>query len=176
MRKVRLLLLTVSIFFSFVSHSQSVAPFILNSTGGTNMYTFYRFEWSFAEAIAIETMTTPTLQVTNGVLQPGTHNPATVHNTGSWDPDEIKIFPNPTRDLLEIDIFSKHSGWLSINLFDEEGKFYGRKELGYYGVGQIIKWNFALYASGAYFLNIQLKPATGTSVEKNGTFKVIKVK
>lgn len=176
MRKVRLLLLTASIFFSFVTQAQSVTPAILNSTGGTNMFTFYRFEWSFGEAIAIETMTTPTLQVTNGVLQPGTHNPATVFPNTPWDPEEIKIFPNPTRDLLEIDIFSKHSGWLTINLFDEEGKFYGRKEFAYFGVGRIEKWNFSSYASGAYFLNIQLKPAIGTSVEKKGTFKVIKVK
>ena len=176
MRKVRLLLLTVSMFFSFVSQAQSVTPAILNVTGGTNMFTFYRFEWSFGEAIAIETMTSPTLIVTNGVLQPGTHNPATVFPNTPWDPEEIKIFPNPTRDLLEIDIFSKHSGWLTINLFDEEGKFYGRKEFAYFGVGRIEKWNFAPYASGAYFLNIQLKPAIGTSVEKKGTFKVIKVK
>ncbi|MBK7434502.1 MAG: hypothetical protein IPI66_11800 [Chitinophagaceae bacterium] len=177
MRKVRLLFLTAGIFFSLASISQSVTPSILNVTGGTNMYTFYRFEWSFGEAIAIETMSVPGSNiVTNGVLQPGTHNPATVNNTGGWDPDEIKVLPNPTRDMLEIDIFTKHLGWMTINLFDAAGTFYGRKEFAYTNPGRIEKWSFGAYASGTYFLDIQLRPAIGTSVLKKGTFKVIKIR
>ncbi|MFN8244620.1 MAG: T9SS type A sorting domain-containing protein [Ferruginibacter sp.] len=175
MRKVRLLLLSVGIFFSFASHSQSITPAILNSTGGTNMYTFYRFEWSFGEAIAIETMTGTNLWVTNGVLQPGTHNPATINNTNTWDQDEIKILPNPTRDWLEIDFFSKQQGRVTMSLYDESGRFMGQKQFDYYGVGRIEKWSFGRYASGTYFLNIQLDP-TGQSVPKKGTYKVLKIR
>ena len=175
MRKVRLLFLTVGIFFSFASFSQSITPSILNSTGGTNMYTFYRLEWSFGEAIAIETMSTPNLQVTNGVLQPGTHNPATVYNNSTWDKDEIRILPNPTRDMLEIDFFSKQKGRVTMNLFDASGRLMGTKQFDYFGVGSIQKWSFAYYTSGAYYLNIQLEP-TGTSVGKKGTYQVQKIK
>jgi len=175
MRKVRLVFLLVGIFFSFASFAQSVTPAILNSTGGTNMYTFYRFEWSFGEAIAIETMTGTNLWVTNGVLQPGTHNPATINNTSAWDQDEIKIMPNPTRDWLEIDFFSKQQGWVTMSLYDETGRFLGSKKFQYFGTGRIEKWSFAPYTSGAYFLNIQLDP-TGTSVAKKGTYKVLKMR
>ena len=175
MRKVRLLFFTVGIFFSFASFSQSVTPFILNVTGGTNMYTFYRFEWSFGEAIAIETMSKPTIQVTNGVLQPGTDVPANINNTSAWGKDEIKILPNPTKDWLEIDFFSKQTGKVTMSVYDESGRFMGRKEFDYFGVGVIQKWSFASYASGTYFLNIQLKP-TGTSVAKNSTFTVQKAR
>lgn len=176
MRKVRLLFfLTVGIFFSATSFSQSVTPAILNSTGGTNFFTFYRFEWSFGEAVAIETMPTANLIVTNGVMQPGTNTPATVNNTGAWDQDEIRILPNPTQSWLEIDFFSKQKGKVTMNLYDESGRFMGYREFDYYGVGRIEKWNFDHLASGAYFLNIQLVP-TGTSVGKKGTYQVQKIK
>jgi hypothetical protein len=175
MRKTRLVLATVGLFFSFASFSQSVTPATLNATGGTNFFTFYRFEWSFGEAIAIETMSSPNLVVTNGVLQPGTHNPATINNNEEWGKDEIKILPNPTRDLLEIDFFSKQKGKVTMNLFDATGRLMARKEFDYYGTGRIEKWDFTRFVSGTYFLNIMLAP-TGTSVAKKGAFKVIKVK
>jgi hypothetical protein len=176
MRKVRhLFFLTVGIFFSAFSFAQSVTPAILNSTGGTNFFTFYRFEWSFGEAVAIETMPTSNLIVTNGVMQPGTEFPANVNNTGGWGLDEIRILPNPTQNWLEIDFFSKQSGKVTMNLFDESGRFMGNQQFDYYGVGVIKKWNFDQFASGAYFLNIQLQP-TGTSVAKKGTYQVQKIK
>lgn len=175
MRKTRLVLVTVGIFFSFASFSQSVTPATLNATGGTNFFTFYRFEWSFGEAMAIETLSAPNLVVTNGVLQPGTHNPASINNNEEWGKDEIKILPNPTRDLLEIDFFSKQKGKVTMNLFDATGRLLARKEFDYYGTGRIEKWDFTRFVSGTYFLNIILTP-TGTSVAKKGAFKVIKVK
>ena len=175
MRKVRLILLTVGIFFSLGSFSQTVTPATLNATGGTNFFTFYRFEWSFGESMAIETMSSPNLIVTNGVLQPGTHNPATINNTSEWDRDEIRILPNPTQNILKIDFFSKQQGKVTLNLIDESGRFLAQRQFDYSGTGRIEIWNLDRYSSGSYFLNIQLNP-TGSSVAKNGTFKVIKIK
>ena len=176
MRKLQLLFFTVGIFFSAFSYSQSVTPQILNSTGGTNFFTFYRFEWSFGEVMAIETMgPASNLIVTNGVLQPGTNSPATVNNTSVWDRDEIKIFPNPTQNVLEIDFFSKQQGKITMNLIDESGKFIGNRQFDYTGTGRIEKWDLSRYPSGAYFLNILLTP-TGNSVAKKGAFKVLKIK
>ena len=176
MRKVQLLFFTVGIFLSLVTYSQSVTPAILNATGGTNFFTFYRFEWSFGEAMAIETMgPVSNLIVTNGVLQPGTHNPATINNTNEWDRDEIRILPNPTQNKLEIDFFSKQQGKVTLNLIDESGRFLAQRQFDYFGTGRIEIWDLGRYPSGAYFLNISLAP-TGTSVAKKGTYKVIKVK
>lgn len=175
MRKVQLIFLTVGIVFSFTSFSQSVTPATLNATGGTNFFTFYRFEWSFGEAMAIETLSSPNLIVTSGVLQPQTHNPATVNTSSEWGKDEIKILPNPTQNLLEIDFFSKQQGKVIMNLFDGSGRFISTRQFDYQGNGRIEKWAFEGYPSGTYFLNIQLQP-TGTSVAKKGSFKVQKIK
>lgn len=175
MRKLQLLFFTVGIFFSAASFSQSVTPATLNATGGTNFFTFYRFEWSFGEATAILTMPSSNLVVTNGILQPGTNTPASVNNTGVWDRDEIKILPNPTQNWLEIDFFSKQTGKIALTLIDGSGRRLGQKQFDYNGTGFIEKMDLSSYPSGQYFLNIKLTP-TGVSVAKDGTYKVQKLK
>lgn len=176
MRKVRLCFLTVSLFFSLGSFAQSIAPATLNATGGTYFFTYYRVEWSFGESMAIATMSDAgnNVTVTNGILQPNTNNPATVNNTGTWDRDEIRILPNPTQNVIEIDFFSKQKGKIIMNLYDESGRFMGTRQFDYAGNGSIQRWNLSGFASGMYLLNIQLQP-TGTSVAKKGTFKVQKI-
>ena len=179
MRKVRLLFFTVGIFFSLASFSQSVSPAILNTTGGFLTYTYYRFEWSFGEATAVETMTsgsTSNIVITNGVLQPGTNTPATVNTNTAWGPEEIKIYPNPTRDWITIDFFSTQKGNITLNVYDESGVLQLRKQFVYNGfsIGLTQRMNLSSLASGTYFLNIQMEP-TGTSVRKYGTFKIQKL-
>jgi hypothetical protein len=172
MKKLQLLFFTVGIFFSVFSYAQSVTPQILNTTGGTNFFTFYRFEWSFGEATAIETLSNGNNTVTTGLLQPGTHNPATVNNNTAWGKDEIKILPNPVQTTLEIDFLSKQQGNVTMTLLDESGRQITRKSFMYYGTGSIQKMDVRTYPSGAYFLNILMDPIN-TSVTKLSAFKVM---
>jgi hypothetical protein len=177
MRKVRLFLFTVGIFFSLGSFAQSITPDILNATGGTYIFASYRFEWSFGESMAINTMTDAgsNVFVTNGILQPNTHSPAIVNNASAWGQDEIKVVPNPTPDWIEIDFFSKQKGKIVMRLFDQAGRFVETRQFDYFGNGSIQKWNLGGYPNGWYILNIQLQP-TGNSVAKNGSFKIMKIK
>lgn len=177
MRKVRLFFFSVSIFFSLGSFAQSISPAILNTTGGTYIFNYYSVEWSFGESMAISTMTdaNSNIFVTNGILQPNTNNPATVNNNTAWDRDEIRILPNPTQNVIEIDFFSKQKGKVIMNLFDESGRYVSTRQFDYFGNGSIQKWDLSQFPSGMYLLNIQLQP-TGTSVAKKGSFKVIKIK
>ena len=177
MRRVRLFFFSVGIFFSLGSFAQSITPAILNTTGGTYIFTYYRVEWSFGESMAISTMTdaNSNVFVTNGVLQPNTHNPAIINNNTAWDRDEIRILPNPTQNVIEIDFFSKQKGKVTMNLFDESGTFAGTRQFDYLGNGSIQKWDLSQFPSGMYLLNIQLQPI-GTSVAKKGAFKVLKIK
>ena len=172
MRKLQLLFFTVGIFFSAFSYSQSVTPQILNSTGGTNFFTFYRYEWSFGEATSIATLSSGNITVTTGVLQPGTDRPASVNNNTAWGKDEIKILPNPVQSMLEIDFLSKQQGNVTMTLLDESGKQITRTSFMYYGTGSIQKMNVSTYPSGAYFLTILLEPIN-TSVKKLSSFKVM---
>ncbi len=176
MRKLQLLFFTVGIFFSAFSFAQSVTPSTLNVTGGTNIFTFYRFEWSFGEATAIETLnSSANIIVTAGVLQPGTDNPATVNNNTAWGKEEIKIYPNPTQGVLKIDFLSKQQGKVSMTLLDESGKLITRKQFDYFGTGGTQLLDLTAYPSGQYFLDILLDPIN-TSVTKRSTFKVQKLR
>jgi hypothetical protein len=157
--------------------SQSVTPSTFNTTGGTNFFTFYRFEWSFGEATAVETMsnTNANLQVTNGILQPYTNNPATTYPGQPWDKEEIKVLPNPVRNVLEIDFFSKNKGKVTMQLVDGSGRMLATRQFDYYGTGRIEKWDLTRYPAGAYFLNIMLQPVNNGILAKKGAFKIIKV-
>jgi hypothetical protein len=174
-QKVRRTLFVGMLFISSQCFSQSVSPATLNATGGTNMFTFYRFEWSVGEAAAIETMSSGNVVVTNGILQPGTHNPADINVASTWGPEEIKVLPNPVRDQLEIDFFSKQKGAVTMNLYDESGRLLESRPITYNGTGLIYQWNLSRYPSELYFLKIQLVPSSG-SVAKVGTYKIQKIK
>ena len=50
--------------------SQSVTPFILNAGGGSTTASGYIFEYNIGEMVAIATVSTPNLIVTQGLLQP----------------------------------------------------------------------------------------------------------
>jgi Secretion system C-terminal sorting domain len=175
MKKVRhFFIVAVSLFFFSSSFAQSVTPAVLNASGGTNFFTFYRFEWSFGEAMVIETQSASNLIVTQGVLQPETHNPATNSTTSTWDKDEIKILPNPTQNVLEIDFFSKQKGKVTMSFYDATGRFMSNRQFDYYGTSRIEKWNVTAFPAGTYMLYIELVPVS-PSVAKKGAFKVVKV-
>jgi Secretion system C-terminal sorting domain len=175
LKKITHLLITGFVFISSQAYSQSVTPAIINATGGTNFFTFYRFEWSVGEAAAIETMSASNVIVTNGVLQPQTHNPADNNTAAAWGPEELKVLPNPVQNQFEIDFLSTQRGTVTMSLYDNSGKSLETKTLTYVGIGQIERWNISNLPSGAYFLNIQLAPAAGF-VSKKSTYKIIKIK
>lgn len=176
MKQVKLFFLSVGSFIFSSSFSQSVTPATMNASGGTRIITYYQFDWSFGEAMAIETMSpTGNIQVTNGVLQPGTGFPALNNTSSVWGSEEIKILPNPVKDLLEIDFLSNQRGKVTMSLINEMGSVLSKRQFDYFGTGRIEKWNFNPYPSGAYFLKIQLVPTNG-SAAKNSSFRVIKAK
>jgi Secretion system C-terminal sorting domain len=155
-------------------NAQSVSPATVNVTGGTNMFTHYRVEWSVGEEAAVETLGNGNIIVTQGLLQPYTHNPATVFTGTGWGIDEIRIMPNPTRDWIEIDLLSKDQGKISFTLINSSGQVMLRKQFDYQGTGRIEKMDMGRYPAGAYFLEIHLEP-TGNSTRKKGAFKIIKI-
>ena len=176
MRTPRPFLLACLLFFYHISQSQNITPAILNSSGGTNSFSHYQFEWSFGEAMAINTMASAAnLIVTNGVLEPNTQNPATINKNEAWASDEIKILPTPTSNFLEINFFSKQKGKVTMSLLTETGQLLISKQFLYYGNGHIEYLALEKYPCGQYFINIVMMPISG-SVRKKGAFKIQKIK
>src|SRR5258705_2410843 len=103
MKKITFLLIPLVFLITQGLSQVTVTPATLNVTGGfwNTANNRYHFEWSFGEATAIETMSSPNIKityVTNGILQPLSAIPIL---DDCWGPKEIKIYPNPTTGLIE---------------------------------------------------------------------------
>src|SRR5215216_5926309 len=89
---------------------QTITPQVINNTGGTAKKGYYHIDWSIGELTLVNQMQSSGYIVTNGFIQPFTHDP-NVRNSGAvFEDGEIFILPNPTRDILEIDFRTKQQG------------------------------------------------------------------
>ena len=165
----------VSIMSVLFSSAQSVSPAIINVTGQSANSGNYQFEWSIGESAAITTMTSSNLIVTSGLLQSIVPYRPIPNTSNNFLPDEIKIYPNPTRNIIEINILHAIAGKNKLELFDIQGRKMMEKEFEYYGGGRVEKWDLSRLAAGLYFLHIQLlHPVSGQALKK-GAFRIIKI-
>lgn len=176
MRKIILVFSLVGTLISSVAHLQSVIPAILNASGSTIFFMFYRFEWSFGEAIAINTAAEASnLIVANGMIQSNTHDRDGIDNNSGWINDEIRILPTPASNLLEVNFFGKQKGKVPMSLFTKTGQLLINHQFDYYETGRIEHWKFVSFPSDQYFMKIKLVAFT-SSVSKDDSFKIIKIK
>ena len=85
------------------SSAQMVLPSTLNASGATANKGYYSFDWSIGESAAVSTLANSSLMVTQGVLQYHSGNVVEKNVGMIWFPNEVKLFPNPVRNILEID-------------------------------------------------------------------------
>lgn len=173
----KLLLLFVLLFAAlFFAGAQSIAPATVNSSGSSASFSNYRFEWSVGEGASVATVANGNIVVSTGILQPFVTNQPANNNGSAWLPEEIKVYPVPTKDFIEINLLHRLIGKSKLELYDAQGKKVMEKAFQYNGSGRIEKWDLSKLAAGSYFLSvIQLSPVTGRPV-KTGAFKIQKIK
>ena len=164
------------LLFCQIITAQSVSPGTVNVTGESAVSGNYRFEWSVGEATAITTMGTSNLVVTSGFLQYEVENQPLPNEILPWQPGEIKVYPNPVRDILEINILHSLTGKIQMELYLIDGRKILDKQFDYKGMGAIEQWNLSGLVAGRYILHIQqVSPVTGKAAKK-GAFKILKIK
>ena len=164
-----------NLFLATSPQAQTAAPYVVNVAGKLVTVGNYHFEWSVGESAAITTMGNSDLLVTNGLLQFNVENQPETNLASFFLSDEIRVYPNPVRDLLEINILHASKGRYKIELLDEKGVQVKAVQLDYYGMGALEKWNLGGLTAGQYFLNIrQTHPVTGRLVKK-GALKILKI-
>lgn len=173
--KTRMVTLFVLIITASSVVAQTNRPDVLNSAGGSHKKGYYIIDWSIGEASLINTTENSGYIVTNGFIQAFTHDPATRDNTSGFGEEEIRILPNPTRDVLEVDFRTKHQGRVLMRLVDAAGNTLFKKEFTSNGNGYIQKINMTAYRQGNYFLQVKLDPKVGSN-KKTGAFKIIKLR
>lgn len=147
MRKIKhsLSLLAVGMLFAFNSSAQTA--FSVTSNSATIQG--HTFEYVIGEMAVIQTDRNPSIIVTQGFLQPVNGNkPSGVNNQ---DNHAIKVYPNPTDNIVFIESLDELTGNLDFTLFDATGKVLQNNPL-----AQNAKFSVDLssYAVGNYYIII----------------------
>ena len=169
------------LFFAFilcgsVASAQLSAPYAINIAGNQITKGNYSVEWSVGESAATNIMDNSDLYLfTNGLLQYSVQNQTENNLAPSFLTNEIRLYPNPVKNELYINILHASKGNDQIELLDEKGTKLKEKIVVYNGMGALEVWNLAGLKAGQYFVNIRhTHPVTGRLI-KNGAYKILKV-
>lgn len=161
-----LILLIVALLVGSISHAQSIAPQSVNS-GGTKMS---QSNGSISFTIG-ELVTLSQTDSEGNTLGGGFTAGATVTTVSIQEPNaealNVKVYPNPTTDLVNIQISHSTLEQVIVSIIDLQGKeVYNGK---YAAINSVIGVNTASYSRGTYILTLK---------DKNnlvlGTYKIIK--
>jgi hypothetical protein len=89
--------------------------------------------------------------------------------------EEIRVYPNPVKNILYINILHANNGKHQIELLDGKGNKIKAVQLNYNGMGALEKWNLSGLPTGLYILNIRQTDAVTGKLKKKGAFKIMKV-
>ena len=169
-----------AVILSFVvTHciGQSIDQQIINTTGNSFQKEHFTVDWSIGEATIINTMQSADdqLALTNGFIQPLTNllNIATANMP--FKKEEIKILPNPTRDIVEINFLTNQHGTARLQFYNSMGQLLLTKDFNLYGYGQVQKIDIRNFKAGYYNLRIQVQSFWTNKVIKRSVYQVIKI-
>ena len=171
MNKKKTIRLTSIVFFSFIA-SSAFSQNTFNVAGNTATINGATFDYSIGEMTLVSTERNANLIVTQGLLQPTglgrkTESTPTSH---SLTLDRVKVYPNPTSDLLYVESFEDNESTADYQLYDATGKLIISKNVALQAGANKISFDMQSYAAGTYYLMIK------QSKDENSTlsFKILK--
>ncbi|MBK8145776.1 MAG: T9SS type A sorting domain-containing protein [Bacteroidetes bacterium] len=155
-------------FIGFCQQSINVASSSTTINGAT-------FDYSIGEMTLVSTERNATLIVTQGLLQPTDSrkgNQAQPANTNIPLSDLIKVYPNPTENILNIESYENANAVISYQLFDATGKVILSEKAVWQTGSNKITLDLKSYASGSYYLMIRKPNPDG--ILNNFSYKIQK--
>lgn len=129
--------------------------------------------YSVGEMTLVHTATTSSARFTQGFLQPVQ---ISVENTGQTVSGEglenLKVYPNPTRDLLHVECWVNESSRLTYQLFDAAAHLIINKTVSQKEGQDRFSIDLRPFAAGTYFLVIRKDSEDGTP--SSYTYKIQK--
>jgi hypothetical protein len=159
-------LFMAALLLGTTSFAQSIAPQSVNSCGTKMSQTNGSLSFTVGELVVV----TQTDSLGN-TLGSGYTSGATITTVSVQETDasviDVKVFPNPTTELVNIKINYSTIDQVLITITDLQGKevYFGK----YAGISNVIGINTAAYASGTYILSLK-----NTNNQLLGTYKIIK--
>jgi len=160
MNKNLLLLIPVLFLMNFTVFGQTIQNSVIGSTGASASAGTVKMDYTIGE-IVVETFTAGGQTLTQGFHQTTLHMVA-IENADYFP--EISIYPNPTSDLVNIDIPANYDK-LDISLYDVSGKLIRN----FSDVQGKLSFDAGTLAGGTYYLQM-----INTSANKIKTFKLVK--
>jgi hypothetical protein len=177
MKKIKVLILSLTC--SVCSYAQTDLHSTLNVAGATASKGYYSFDWSVGESTAITTIASGNSMLTQGVLQYHSGNVVDRNFAMTWFHDEVRLFPNPVDNFLEVDFKHLVPGRIHLQLSSKSGQILWQKELDYNGVSRVEKLNMSGLPAGNYTLYIlqdRVPDRYGHRIYyKRGAFNIVKV-
>lgn len=137
--------------------AQSLSPTILNSSGGSGIINGIYHDYSFGEMTVIQTFSSPTLIVTQGLLQTRTDTAATGINDHVLNKPTLNVFPNPTQQLVTFESEYQTSGKMQYDLTDITGKLIVSKQLSF-NIGKVKEViDLSMLPAGTFLLKITIE-------------------
>jgi hypothetical protein len=169
--------LSVAMLTVTFGYGQTQLQEVINGSGGSTQNKGYILQWSIGELALVNQMnsTDGSYILTNGFIQPlfETNFPNTILQPASPD---IRMFPNPTHDILEIDFLKSNQDKVSLQLTNSLGHILYTNEIHLNGKSYVEKINMKGFTNGIYMLNIQQSKAlSGRYDIENNSFKIIKL-
>ncbi len=167
------------------AYGQSQLREVINASGASSKNKGYSVEWSIGELALINEMDAPDSSyiLTNGFIQPEDtivsvpfKSTPVIFKNNQLSSAGIRLFPNPTHDILEIKFLQNISGKISLQLCNEVGNIVYQRDILAHGSRLIEKINMKGFTNGIYILYIKsLNVISGRYDLETGTFKIIKL-
>jgi hypothetical protein len=160
-------ILFVLFFFSgSFCFTQKLTPYSINSGGSKISKTFGSLSFTIGEFVIIVPNDSLNNKISNGFTSSSVLTTINMQNSDT-SVFKVNVFPNPTTELVKIQILFSTYNQILLTVTDLQGKImYDGK---YYGVSNTIGINTSDYSKGIYLLDIK-----NTNNQTLGSYKIIK--
>lgn len=169
MRKQLLLAVAFLLFCGYTARGQSIGTRTVNVAGASTTVNNQVHEWSVGEMALINTFSSSTLTVTQGVLQP-VDFPTDVPYVRL--DEQLDVYPNPATATVYLKYNLVNRGTLAYVLTDIAGKKLKEHTIEGKVVAGTEAIDLSAYADGSYMLNVVY---TGGLQPETVSFKIQKI-
>jgi hypothetical protein len=160
-------MLVFSLFSLFTfTYAQNISPQSINSGGNKLIQSNGTLSFTLGELAVLSQSDSQGNTIGSGFYVGATLSTLNIHEIDKSVID-VNVYPNPTTDLINIQIIHSSLDQVLVSISDLHGKeiYSGR----YAGVSNLIGINTSTYASGAYFLTLK-----SLYDQILGTYRIIK--
>jgi hypothetical protein len=159
-------LLGASMLMVTMSYAQSIAPQSVNSGGAEMTQANGSVSFTVGELVVLSQTDSNGNTLSGGFTAGATLTTLSIQETDVAVLD-VKVYPNPTTELINIQINHSTLDQVVVTITDLQGKeVYSGK---YAGISNVIGINTASYATGTYVLSLK-----NLKKQVLGTYKIIK--